>query len=145
MSEQSTPRYRRPAFPGEAHFDSLEGDGDPATRSEAADRCATLLVRGAHDPDDEQIVERVIRLADNEGLDTIADLWAGAPPDSLAGCLWRLYLLRSWVYADPVGVLAPVPARPAGGHDAGEGGSAEEHVGEVAARDAAQHLVDHRP
>ena len=23
------------------------------------------------------------------------------PRDSLAGCLWRLYLLRSWVYADP--------------------------------------------
>ena len=26
------------------------------------------------------------------------------PADSLAGCLWRLYLLRSWVYADPVAV-----------------------------------------
>ena len=23
---------------------------------------------------------------------------------TVAGCLWRLYLLRSWVYADPVGV-----------------------------------------
>ena len=28
----------------------------------------------------------------------------GSPADSLAGCLWRLYLLRSWVYADPVTV-----------------------------------------
>ena len=25
-------------------------------------------------------------------------------PTPIAGCLWRLYLLRSWVYADPVGV-----------------------------------------
>ena len=36
-----------------------------------------------------------------EGLDTLADLWSGSPADSLAGCLWRLYLLRAWVYADP--------------------------------------------
>ena len=40
-------------------------------------------------------------LAETEGLDTLADLWSGSPADSLAGCLWRLYLLRSWVYADP--------------------------------------------
>ena len=34
----------------------------------------------------------------------IAEAWADRPADSIAGCLWRLYLLRSWVYADPVGV-----------------------------------------
>lgn len=73
-------------------------------RSEAADRCATLLVRGAHDVEDEAVVARVVSLADTEGLDTLADLWASSPADSLAGCLWRLYLLRSWVYADPVAV-----------------------------------------
>ena len=47
------------------------------------------------------MVERVVSLADSEGLETLADLWASSPADSLAGCLWRLYLLRSWVYADP--------------------------------------------
>jgi hypothetical protein len=62
-----------------------------------------LLVRGAHDSDDEAVVERVVRLAETEGLDTLADLWAGAPPESLAGCLWRLYLLRAWVHGDAVG------------------------------------------
>jgi hypothetical protein len=98
MSEP--PRYRRPVLPGAAHFEALPGDDDPATRSEAADRCATLLVRGAHDAHDAAMVERVVALAETEGLDTLADLWAGAPADSLAGCLWRLYLLRSWVYAD---------------------------------------------
>ncbi len=99
MSE--TPRPRRPVFPGALHLESLTGDIDPAARSEAADRCATLLVRGAHDLDDEEVVARVVNLADTEGLDTLADLWAGSPADSLAGCLWRLYLLRSWVYVDP--------------------------------------------
>jgi len=75
---------------------------DPAERSEAADRCATLLVRGARDTADEAVVSRVVSLAESEGLDTLAELWAGAAADSLAGCLWRLYLLRSWVYADPL-------------------------------------------
>ena len=100
MSEN--PRHHKPALPGAAHFHGIPADDDPALRSEAADRCATLLVRGARDRADEEIVARVVSLADTEGLETLADLWAGAPADSLAGCLWRLYLLRAWVYADPV-------------------------------------------
>jgi hypothetical protein len=88
-------------LPGAGHFEAIVGDVDPAARSEAADRCATLLVRGARDTADEQVVARVVHLAETEGLDTLADLWSGSPADSLAGCLWRLYLLRSWVYADP--------------------------------------------
>jgi hypothetical protein len=95
------PRHHRPLLVGDARFDALVGDIDPALRFEAADRCATLLVRGPRDAEETAIVGRVVRLADTEGLDEIAELWAGAPPDSLAGCLWRLYLLRSAVYADP--------------------------------------------
>lgn len=101
MSEQPPPRHHRPLLPGAGRFEAIPGDADPAVRSEAADRCATLLVRGAHDTGDEDVIARVVHLADTEGLDTLADLWSGASPDSLAGCLWRLYLLRSWVYADP--------------------------------------------
>lgn len=89
-------------MPGAGHFEALVGADDPSTRSEAADRCATLLVRGARGIDDEAVVARVVSLADSEGLDTLADLWSGSPADSLAGCLWRLYLIRSWVYVDPV-------------------------------------------
>jgi hypothetical protein len=58
-------------------------------------------VRGPRNPGDDAIIDRVVRLADTEGLDQIAELWSGSPADSLAGCLWRLYLLRTWVYADP--------------------------------------------
>jgi hypothetical protein len=50
------------------------------------------------------VSERVLHLAETEGIETIAEVWAGAPADTLAGCLWRLFLLRSWVYADPAGV-----------------------------------------
>lgn len=110
MSEQPSHRHHRPVLPGAAHFEAITDDPDPAARTEAADRCATLLVRGARGTDDETVVARVIHLADSEGLDTLADLWSGSPADSLAGCLWRLYLLRSWVYVDPLAAAAEYDA-----------------------------------
>jgi hypothetical protein len=90
--------------PGDRYFADVVGGTDPAEAREAADRAATLLVRGAREADDEGVTERLLHLADTEGIETIAEAWSGAPADSLAGCLWRLFLLRSWVYADPVGV-----------------------------------------
>jgi len=54
--------------------------------------------------DDPAVAERVLRLAETEGIETIAEVWSGSPADSLAGCLWRLFVLRSWVYADPAEV-----------------------------------------
>ena len=87
--------------PGSRLFDSVEGGTDPAEVTEAAERAATLLVRGARESGDEAVVARLVRLADDEGIEAIAEVWSGSPADSLAGCLWRLYLLRSWVYADP--------------------------------------------
>jgi hypothetical protein len=97
-------QHHRPMKPGAEFFAEIIGGEDPARISEAADRAANLLVRGARDTDDPAIAERVLRLADEEGIETIAEVWAGSPPDSLAGCLWRLFVLRSWVYADPVAV-----------------------------------------
>ena len=90
--------------PGAGFFEVIAGGDDPALISEAADRAATLLVRGAREADDAEVAERLLHLADTEGIETIAQVWSGSPADSLAGCLWRLYLLRSWVYADPAGV-----------------------------------------
>ena len=90
--------------PGGNFFDALVGGTDPALVSEAADRAAHLLVRGARQAGDAEVAERLLHLADTEGIETIAEVWSDSPADSLAGCLWRLYLLRSWVYADPVGV-----------------------------------------
>lgn len=90
--------------PGGGFFEGLVGGTDPALVSEAADRAATLLVRGARASGDAEVAERLLRLADTEGIETIAEVWSGSPADSLAGCLWRLYLLRSWVYAEPVAV-----------------------------------------
>lgn len=91
--------------PGDGFFEAVTDEGsDPAAVRERAEQAARLLVRGAHDSADAAVAERLVHLAETEGLETLAELWAGAPADSVAGCLWRLYLLRSWVYADPVGV-----------------------------------------
>jgi hypothetical protein len=97
-------QYHRPMTPGSLFFAALGGGTDPALVSEAADRAAALLVRGARDAGDAEVAERLVHLAETEGIETIAEVWSGSPADSLAGCLWRLFLLRSWVYADPVGV-----------------------------------------
>src|SRR5690349_6303866 len=89
---------------GAEFFADIVGGEDPARVSDAADRAANLLVRGARGTDDPEVAERVLHLAESEGIEAIAEVWAGSPADSLAGCLWRLFVLRSWVYADPVGV-----------------------------------------
>ncbi|GAA3532444.1 hypothetical protein [Nocardioides daeguensis] len=102
MSEHR--RHHRPAPREAAFFDEYVGAADPALLAEAAERAAALLVRGAHTSDDAGVAERLVHLADTEGIEAIAEVWSQAPADTLAGCLWRLYLLRSWVYADPAGV-----------------------------------------
>ena len=96
-------RHHRPSLPGAEAFEQIEDGGDPAVLSEAAQRSARALVRGGHAAADPGLVQRVVHLAETEGLDSLAELWAHAPADSLAGAVWRLYLLRAWVYADPGG------------------------------------------
>jgi hypothetical protein len=96
--------HHRPMRPGDRFFDAIESGTDPARVREAADQAATLLVRGARGSDDPETADRLLHLAENEGIETIAEVWSGAPADTLAGCLWRLFLLRSWVHADPVRV-----------------------------------------
>lgn len=102
-----TQRPRRPAFFGPAALATFEGDhrGDPARRLEAAHATAHALVSGLRagegGPDGDQ---RLVHLADEHGLDAVADLWSECAPDSLPGALWRLYVLRAWVQADPEGV-----------------------------------------
>ena len=88
--------------PGDGFFEEQVGGPDPAEVSAAAEMAAQVLVRGARAGGDQAVADRVLHLAETEGLETLADLWSGAPADSLAGCLWRLYLLRTWVHADPV-------------------------------------------
>lgn len=91
-------RHHRPAPKTTEFFDAYIGGADPAGLAEAGELAARVLVRGSDDP---ALAERIVHLADTEGLEAIAEVWSRAPADSLAGCLWRLYVLRQWVHADP--------------------------------------------
>ncbi|WP_375003247.1 hypothetical protein [Aeromicrobium sp. CTD01-1L150] len=93
--------FRRPSLPGPAPFEAMAEDIDPAEMTAAGHRIADLLVRGPHGEADEGLVSRVLHLSDSEGLGVIADLWSHAAPDTLAGALWRLYVLREWVHRQP--------------------------------------------
>jgi hypothetical protein len=109
MADSQPRPHHRPLQPGDGFFAEIGGGADPAAVREAGDLAATLLVRGAREDAaggvaDDEVVERVVHLAESEGLETLAEVWSGAPADTLAGCLWRLYVLRSWVHADPLQV-----------------------------------------
>jgi hypothetical protein len=77
-----------------AIIDAREGGADSVqARSEIASATAALVVetgRGARRD------ERLVGLADQVGIDTLAALWSHSEPVSLPGALWALYLLRQW-------------------------------------------------
>ena len=93
--------HHRPLTLGAAYFESVADGPAPDEVREIADRTATILVRGARAEGDADLAERVVHLADTEGMETLADMWSAATPDSLAGALWRLYVIREWIHADP--------------------------------------------
>ena len=89
-------RRERPLL--SAHIEALAdavSSGEPQARLELAHATAAALVdagRGDAGPE----TSRLVDLAETVGLDTLSELWRDAPPDSLPGALWALYLLRTW-------------------------------------------------
>jgi hypothetical protein len=81
--------------------DELPGDIDPALRGEVAHTTAHAIVHQGRASEDPDVVQRLIRLVESEGLDTIAAMWSDSPHTTLPGALWRLYALREWVRRDP--------------------------------------------
>jgi hypothetical protein len=78
--------------------------------TEVAHETAAVIVktgRAAHDP---ELTSKLVSLADDLGLSTIAELWADRPARTLPGALWRLYVLREWVSRDAVGASADYAA-----------------------------------
>jgi hypothetical protein len=92
---QPQPRPHRPILTGDLErLVAGVADGEPLARLELAHATAAAVVAVGRDAGDPP--ERLVKLADTVGLDTLAELWRGAPPDSLPGALWALYLLRTW-------------------------------------------------
>lgn len=99
MSEQR--RFRRPV--ARASLDNIQSELDPASQAELTHLTAAVLLHRGRESDDPDVVGRLVALADEMGLEVLADMWAHAPAVSLPGALWRLYVLREGVRADPVG------------------------------------------
>lgn len=98
MDDHRVPR--RPAMLDPRDAETISGELDPALRDEVAHATARILVDRARDAADPQVVDRLVRLVEREGLETVAELWADAAPSSLPGALWRIYVLREWVRRD---------------------------------------------
>lgn len=95
-------RPRRPL-----HFgpDAMEAHGgtlpDPAETAEAAHTAALTVVEAGRGDAAPETTDRLVRLVDDLGIDTLAQLWSGRPARSLPGALWRMYLIREWVQRQP--------------------------------------------
>lgn len=87
-----------------AEAEQIEGDIDPLDRALIAHETALALVSQARASRDPELVDRLVRLVDEEGIDTVALMWAKADATSLPGALWRLYMLREWVKHTPEAV-----------------------------------------
>lgn len=93
-------RPRRPASLDPYQAEQLPGDVDPTARGDVAHTTAHALVQGGRSTEDPVVHDRLLKLVEAEGIETIAELWADSPPATLPGALWRLYLLREWVRHD---------------------------------------------
>ncbi|MFV0433362.1 MAG: hypothetical protein ACK5LO_05220 [Leucobacter sp.] len=93
--------YQRPLLQPTAAFDWIIGSDEPGAAHRLAQETSWALLDRVRSVADPEVVDRVVGLATGSGLDDIAELWAREGEHSLAGVLWRLYLLRRAVAVDP--------------------------------------------
>lgn len=74
---------------------------DPMAELHAAHETAAILIDTGRRARDPEVTARLLAVVDQVGITTLADLWAARPARSLPGALYRLYVLREWVTADP--------------------------------------------
>lgn len=92
-------KFDRPVkMPG---FDAFIGADDPAHASRLARNTAQALLHRVREADDPAVIERTVGYARTNGLADLAELWSNASPHSLAGSLWRLYLVHEAIAQDP--------------------------------------------
>lgn len=87
-------QFSKPLYLEAAHFDNFVGGVDPAAQQHLATQTAWALLNRVRKAADPELVARVIEHAATHGVEEIAELWADARADTLAGVLWRLYLIR---------------------------------------------------
>jgi len=86
-----------------AAFDWIIGSDEPEAAHRLAQETSWALLDRVRSLADPETVDRVVALAADPGIDDIAELWSDAGAHSLAGQLWRIYLLHRAVETDPEG------------------------------------------
>lgn len=99
MTEPRKPR--RPALREPAVLDVMGEGVDPVADLHAAHESAAVLLGVGRERRDPKVTNRLLAVVDEVGITTLADLWAARPARSLPGVLYRLYVLREWVRAEP--------------------------------------------
>lgn len=122
-----TREHQRPILQPSSDFDWVIGSDEPGAAHRLAQETSWALLNRVRSGADPEVVERVVELASHRkqttasgstdqapadthredeaaGIDDIAELWADASPHSLAGQLWRLYLLSNVAESNPHGV-----------------------------------------
>ncbi|MCI9886950.1 hypothetical protein JT358_00555 [Micrococcales bacterium 31B] len=96
-------RFRRPASLSPAFAEQVPGDPslDPAERNAMAHSAAAALLRDASERPDPEVIERIVRLVRDEGIDLIAEMWSVCAPVSLPGAMWRLFTVHTMVQSNP--------------------------------------------
>lgn len=94
-SMSSERRFHKPVR--RPNLDGTDLRPGPAEQSELAHELAGMVITDPSRTRDSASTERFVRLADEHGLEQIAQLWARSPAVSLPGALWRLYVLRTWI------------------------------------------------
>ncbi|WP_350258414.1 hypothetical protein [Scrofimicrobium sp. R131] len=97
-------RFRRPAMLDPKEAEEIMGDGDPAEEAEIAHTSAWALMGVPEGDFDQEHVDRLVEVVQSQGVDAIAGLWDRSSEITLAGALWRLYLLWQWHQLDPATV-----------------------------------------
>ena len=95
--------FRRPVTLPSAELDWIIGSDEPGAAHRLAQETSWALLDRVRSVADTEVVDRVVALATDGGIDDIAELWADASAHSLAGLLWRIYVLRRIVDEDPDG------------------------------------------
>ena len=89
--------FHRPALFEGHEFSAFQGGNDPAAVSALAHETAAMMLAHVQDAPD-HVVDKVVKLTDEHGLDVVAELWSITGPHSLPGSLWQLYLLRAVIH-----------------------------------------------
>ena len=96
-----TDEFHKPTQYSGGKFETFEGGEDPAQILRVAHDTAHALVARARDSNDPAVVERLVAYTDEHGVDALSELWARSSAKSLAGALWRIYLIRLLIRQDP--------------------------------------------